>query len=131
MRPKIVCHMMSSIDGLLLSDRWTPPASGIERSALFRHYDAVGTRFAADGWIVGRKTTRAYAKGLSPATGIAKVFERRPHVATGGTTIFTTVPISRRRRGKHSGGSRRLGVESPVDARPDPESIPVPQFIVL
>lgn len=26
MRPKIICHMITSIDGRLLTDRFTPPA---------------------------------------------------------------------------------------------------------
>ena len=81
MRPKIVCHMMSSIDGRLLPDRWTKPARGIERSALFRHYDAVAARYAADGWIVGGKAMQTYAKGSPRTTGAVEVFERRPYIA--------------------------------------------------
>jgi 5-amino-6-(5-phosphoribosylamino)uracil reductase len=81
MRPKIVCHMMSSIDGGLLPDRWTPPASGGKRDTLFRHYDVVAARFGADGWIVGRKTMQAYAKGSPRAAGGIHGAVRRPHVA--------------------------------------------------
>ena len=47
MRPRIVCHMMGSIDGRLLPDRWTPPARGIDRASLIRHYDAVAARFGS------------------------------------------------------------------------------------
>lgn len=54
MRPKIICHMISSIDGRLLVDRWSKPARGNE--ALLNHYDDVGERFEADGWIAGRRT---------------------------------------------------------------------------
>ena len=81
MRPNIVCHMMSSIDGRLLPDRWTKPARAIERSGLFRHYDALAARFAADGWIVGRKTMQAYAKGAPRATSAIAGTTRGPHVA--------------------------------------------------
>ena len=81
MRPRIVCHMMGSIDGRLLPDRWTPPARGIDRASLIRHYDAVAARFEADGWIVGRKAMQAYAKG-SARTAVASGGARRaPHVA--------------------------------------------------
>ena len=54
--PKIICHMMSSIDGRLLADRWTAPANGINAATLRSHYDQVASRFESDGWIVGRTT---------------------------------------------------------------------------
>jgi 5-amino-6-(5-phosphoribosylamino)uracil reductase len=74
--------MMSSIDGRLLPDRWTAPASGIDRAALFRHYDATAARFEADGWIVGRKTMQAYAKGVArPAARTTGASVRGPHLA--------------------------------------------------
>jgi len=56
MRPKIVCHMVSSIDGRLMVDRYSAPASGIDTSTLLQHYDRISERFAADGWAVGRQT---------------------------------------------------------------------------
>lgn len=67
MRPKIICHMMSSIDGRLLAECWTVPATGIDRGVLRQHYDQVAARFNADGWIVGRKTMEAFAKGKARA----------------------------------------------------------------
>lgn len=67
MRPKIICHMVSSIDGRLLVDRWTKPASGADAGKLLQHYEDVAARFEADGWIVGRKTMKAYAKGKARA----------------------------------------------------------------
>ena len=56
MRPKIICHMTSSIDGRLLVDRWTAPATGIDATTLRSHHDQVASRFDSDGWIVGRTT---------------------------------------------------------------------------
>src|SRR5258708_35038603 len=56
MRLNIVCHMMSSIDGRLLADRWTAPANGINAATLSSHYDQVASRFDSNGWIVGRTT---------------------------------------------------------------------------
>ena len=81
MRPKIVCHMMSSIDGRLLPDRWTPPAHGVDRAALFRYYDATAAQFAADGWIVGRKTMGPYAKGATRPARALGAIPRAPHLA--------------------------------------------------
>jgi len=63
MRPKIICHMVSSIDGRLLPGRWTPPAAGIAPGWEHRHYEAVATRLGADGWMVGRKSMQDFAKG--------------------------------------------------------------------
>ncbi len=63
MRPKIICHMVSSVDGRLLTNRWTAPAAGIDRKTLFGYYDQVAARFDAEGWIVGRKSMEPYTKG--------------------------------------------------------------------
>jgi riboflavin biosynthesis pyrimidine reductase len=65
MRPKIICHMMSSIDGRLLADRWTAPANGSNASSLRSYYDQVASRFDSDGWIVGR-TTMEEIMGTNP-----------------------------------------------------------------
>lgn len=66
--------MVSSIDGRLLVDRWTAPATGIDVHRLLDYYEQIAARFVSDGWIVGRKTMeRHYAKGiardLKPGTG--------------------------------------------------------------
>jgi 5-amino-6-(5-phosphoribosylamino)uracil reductase len=70
MRPRIICHMVSSIDGRLLVDRWTPPAAGMDASKLLEHYEQVAARFDADGWIVGRKTMENYASGTARALDV-------------------------------------------------------------
>jgi hypothetical protein len=55
MRSRDICHMMSSIDGPLLVDRWSPPAAVVDDRVLRGHYDKTAARFDADGWIVGQK----------------------------------------------------------------------------
>jgi riboflavin biosynthesis pyrimidine reductase len=62
MRPRIICHMTSSVDGRQLVDRWSKPAAGISPSVLRGHYEEIYKRLGTDGWIVGRKTMRYYAK---------------------------------------------------------------------
>jgi len=74
MRPKIICHMVSSIDGRLLVDRWTTPAAGVAADIVRGHYEEVASRFEADGWIVGRKTMDEIVEGsgarcVQPAAG--------------------------------------------------------------
>ena len=63
MRPHIICHMGTSIDGRLHPSRFTRPASDVSRDVLRGHYEKVHDRFEADGWIVGRKTMSEMAKG--------------------------------------------------------------------
>ena len=65
MRPEIICHMVSSIDGRLLVDRFSPPAAGVDGARLRRHYDEVYRRFGADGWMVGRVTMEEFAHGTN------------------------------------------------------------------
>jgi riboflavin biosynthesis pyrimidine reductase len=69
MRPKIICHMVCSIDGRLFVDRWTTPATGIHSSTLRSHYDRVASGFDAEGWIVGR-TTMEEIIGTNPPRAV-------------------------------------------------------------
>lgn len=82
MRPKIVCHMVTSIDGRLYSDRWTKPV-GSDAAGLHRQYDEVYGRLEADGWIVGRVTMAGMAKGSgSPGPALPMTGDLRgTHVA--------------------------------------------------
>jgi hypothetical protein len=63
MRPYIICHMVTSIDGRLHPSRFTVPAAGIPAEVLRGHYEQVTGQFGAEGWIVGRKTMAEMAKG--------------------------------------------------------------------
>lgn len=58
MKPEIICHMMSSVDGRLLPSRWTPPFDGTDPSILFKEYAALGKRLDADAWMFGKATAR-------------------------------------------------------------------------
>jgi riboflavin biosynthesis pyrimidine reductase len=80
MRPYIICHMGTSIDGRLHPSRFTRAAAGISTSALRGHYEAVAGRFAADGWIVGRKTMAEMAKGQPQDGAKAARLPREPHI---------------------------------------------------
>ncbi|WP_138467613.1 dihydrofolate reductase family protein [Poseidonocella sp. HB161398] len=63
-RPQIVCHMIASLDGRLLADRW--PAS---EAALLETYDGAAERLGAEGWIAGRRTMEHYVPTGEPAAG--------------------------------------------------------------
>lgn len=58
MKPEIICHIMSSVDGRLLPSRWTPPFDGTDPSILFKEYAAFGKRLDADAWMFGKATAR-------------------------------------------------------------------------
>ncbi|MFY1905384.1 RibD family protein [Achromobacter xylosoxidans] len=69
MRPKIICHMIGSIDGRLLSDRWTPLPEGAEANTILTVYDKAAQRLNAQGWIVGRKTMADMVSGTARSHG--------------------------------------------------------------
>jgi len=87
-RPKIICHMVTSIDGRLLVERWTPPVSGIASQQIHGHYEALAARLDADGWLVGRKTMEHFAKGRPGVLADAPPLPRATHVATRSTGAF-------------------------------------------
>lgn len=58
MTPKVICHIMSSVDGRLLPGRWTAPFDGTNPSELFKEYAAIGKSLGADAWMFGKATTR-------------------------------------------------------------------------
>jgi 5-amino-6-(5-phosphoribosylamino)uracil reductase len=74
MRPYIICHMATSIDGRLHPSRFTSAAAGVSSDVLRGHYERIHESFEADGWIVGRKTMSEMAKGSERgAPGSAKL----------------------------------------------------------
>jgi 5-amino-6-(5-phosphoribosylamino)uracil reductase len=80
--------MATSIDGRLLVERWTPPASGIAANLIHRHYEALAARLAADGWLVGRKSMAPYANGRARAFDDAPPLPRAAHVASRSTGVL-------------------------------------------
>ncbi len=81
MRPVIICHMVTSIDGRLHPSRFTAPAKGISADVLRSHYENVPARLGAEGWIVGRKTMAEMAKGERRQMTDVPPVAREPYVA--------------------------------------------------
>jgi riboflavin biosynthesis pyrimidine reductase len=81
MRPKISCHMVSSIDGRLHPSRFSPPAIGVDPARLRPHYDEVASRFGAAGWMVGRTTMQEISKAGPRAADPHGIFPRDTFVA--------------------------------------------------
>src|SRR6476620_10432284 len=56
-RPRVICHMMSSIDGRIVVGRW--PDIGDLR----QEYERIAATFKADAWMCGRITMEPCARG--------------------------------------------------------------------
>lgn len=82
MRPYIICHMGTSIDGRLHPSRFTAAAAGISGKTLSSHYEKVAGRFEADGWMVGRKTMAELATGSHRINSNATALPREPYHGT-------------------------------------------------
>ncbi|QGZ63100.1 RibD family protein [Paraburkholderia acidisoli] len=91
MRPRIICHMMSSIDGKLHPSRYSMP-HGFDRRHFVTQYENVAASLGGDGWLVGRVTMAEIVKDersasiATGATGTREAWlnpERKPTFAIG------------------------------------------------
>ena len=57
MRPHVICHMTSSLDGRILADRWAP-----KDLDLHGVYERLHEQIGGDAWLVGRVTGQELAK---------------------------------------------------------------------
>ena len=60
MKPYVICHMMSSVDGRIRPDRWHPSVE--ERGVYERLHNELG----GDAWLVGRVTGQEVASREAP-----------------------------------------------------------------
>ncbi|MDP3693300.1 RibD family protein [Bradyrhizobium sp.] len=106
MRPHIICHMSTSIDGRLHPSRFTRAAPGISWDVLRGHYEKVHDSFGADGWIVGRRTMSEMAKGTERKVAEAPKLPREAHVAAprGRKLAIAIDPSGRAHYGKDNVG---------------------------
>ncbi|MFL5581985.1 MAG: dihydrofolate reductase family protein [Gemmatimonadaceae bacterium] len=56
-RPRVICHMTTSVDGRIVVNGWPDSTA----AAVRREYEQVHARYAADGWICGRVTMEPFA----------------------------------------------------------------------
>jgi riboflavin biosynthesis pyrimidine reductase len=105
--------MISSIDGRLLSDRWTPPAAGLDAATLRGQYDEVAARFDAEGWIVGRKTMEELVRTTTRSAKTAAGNLRETYVADrkGRNVAVAIDPQGKLRYAEdHAGGDHIIAV---------------------
>lgn len=72
-RPRVICHMMVSVDGRIVADGWP-----LAREAR-RQYEAVHYTFEPGAWICGRVTMEEhFAAGTRPDSAVADTFDGAP-----------------------------------------------------
>jgi riboflavin biosynthesis pyrimidine reductase len=85
-RPRVICHMLASLDGRIVTDGW--PLSEEGR----RQYERVHAGYAPDGWICGRVTMEQhFAQGVRSDAEIAREHHGSPredYRAPGGHEAF-------------------------------------------
>jgi riboflavin biosynthesis pyrimidine reductase len=60
MKPYVICHMMSSVDGRILPNRWHP---SVEDRGM---YERLHNELGCDAWLVGRVTGQEFAARAAP-----------------------------------------------------------------
>jgi riboflavin biosynthesis pyrimidine reductase len=66
-RPRVICHMMTSLDGRILTDGWPLSPEGRKQ------YEQVHASYESDGWLCGRVTMEQhFAQGTRPEAEVKK-----------------------------------------------------------
>jgi 2,5-diamino-6-(ribosylamino)-4(3H)-pyrimidinone 5'-phosphate reductase len=66
-RPRVICHMMTSIDGRIVTDGWPLTPEGR------RQYEQIHATYAPDGWLCGRVTMEQhFAQGTRSKEEVAR-----------------------------------------------------------
>ena len=65
MKPTVICHMMSSVDGRLHPERYTLPYYSVDDKFYLNSYFQIGSRLKAQAILIGRAT---YQGHFSPKT---------------------------------------------------------------
>src|SRR5690349_14707738 len=65
-RPRVICHMLASVDGRIVVAGWPSAAEGR------REYERVHGSYRADGWICGRVTMEPFAGRVREDADVAR-----------------------------------------------------------
>ena len=85
MKPHIICHMASSVDGRILPSRWRPQNSGADL------FERLHQQLGGQAWLVGRVTGQEFAKAKKYPANAVGVFPREPWFATRDATAYGVV----------------------------------------
>lgn len=101
MRPHVICHMVASVDGRILPNRWRP--RGVD---LHGAYERLHEALAGDAWLVGRITGQEFAKAEAYPEHGAQTFPREPWLARRDADAYAVVLDA---RGKIAWGRGDIG----------------------
>ena len=65
-RPRVICHMLASLDGRIVVNGWPLSAEGR------RQYEEVHASYSPDGWMCGRVTMEPFAGGMRSEEEVAR-----------------------------------------------------------
>src|SRR5262249_36340933 len=85
-KPYVICHMVASLDGRTLIDRWRPLDA--TRRAQFAE---LHERLAVDAWLVGRVTGAEYARCDSYPELAGETYPREPWFVRRGGAAYGVV----------------------------------------
>lgn len=86
MKPHVICHMVSSVDGRILGSRWRP--KGNRDPGLF---ERLHDQLEGDAWLVGRVTGQEFAKGDAYPAQTTQVFPREPWLPRRDAPVYGVV----------------------------------------
>ena len=97
-RPRVICHMLTSVDGRIVVDGWPLSKEGK------RQYEEVHATYAPDAWLCGRVTMEQhFATGTRSDAEVARTYEGPPRadfVAPGAAGEHASFAIAVDARGK-------------------------------
>ena len=76
MKPYVICHMLASVDGRIVTSGWNLSPEGRAE------YERTAATYSADAWMCGRITMAAFAKGTaSDVPPVSSVLLKKDFVA--------------------------------------------------
>ena len=66
MKPYVICHMVTSVDGRIWGSRWRPRANVVPNLFERLHDQLVAEVGGGGSWLCGRVTAQEFAKGTAP-----------------------------------------------------------------
>lgn len=85
MKPYVICHMCTTVDGRILTSRW-PRLPG--KSSPARLFERTADSFKISAWLAGTTTMAEFADGAFKSQGARRRVERRDHIADAEATSF-------------------------------------------
>lgn len=85
MRPRVICHMATSVDGRIVADGWP------DGPAVRREYEQIHNTYEADAWMCGRITMQPFADAVRSDADVQREYigpPREDHIARGSHNSF-------------------------------------------